>query len=139
MPVRAGDDRGRIYRVYPVDKKPRPITRLDRMTTAQLVAALDSPNGWQRDTAQKLLIHRHDDTAAGLLESVVKEGKRPLARLHALCTLDGLGQLTPPLLIEALRDPSPGVRRHAAPEGLSSQKRARIAGIDEDEGLMGMA
>ena len=31
-------------------QKPRPIPRLDQLDTAGLVAALDSPSGWQRDT-----------------------------------------------------------------------------------------
>ena len=31
LDLRAGSDQGRIYRVYPVDKKPRPIPRLDKL------------------------------------------------------------------------------------------------------------
>ena len=58
LDLRAGSEQGRIYRVYPVDRKPRPIPRLDRLDEAGLVAALDSPSGWQRDTAQRLLLHR---------------------------------------------------------------------------------
>src|SRR5262249_35096145 len=41
------------------------------------------------------------------------ESKRDLARLHALCTLDGMDVLQPALLEKALADSSPGVRRHA--------------------------
>src|SRR5262249_31495934 len=44
----AGHDKGRIYRVYPTGKKPRPTPQLDKLDTAGLVAALDSPSGWQR-------------------------------------------------------------------------------------------
>jgi len=32
------------------------------------VAALDSPNGWQRDTAQMMLVWRNDKEAIPLLE-----------------------------------------------------------------------
>src|SRR5262249_27778938 len=39
--------------------------------------------------------------------------RRPLARLHALCTLDGLEALTPELLATALGDAHAAVRRHA--------------------------
>ena len=56
LDLRAGSEQGRIYRVIPVDKKPRPIPRLDRLDTPGLVAALDSRSGWQRDTAQRLLL-----------------------------------------------------------------------------------
>jgi putative membrane-bound dehydrogenase-like protein len=113
LDLRAGHDKGRIYRVYPVGKRPRAIPRLDRLDTAGLVAALDSPNGWQRDTAQQLLIHSHDPAAVPLLEKQAVEAQRPLCRLHALCTLDGLGALSAEVLKKALADPEPGVRRHA--------------------------
>ena len=48
-----------------------------------------------------------------LLEKLAVESKRPLARVHALCTLDGLDALTPALLEKALDDAHPGIRRHA--------------------------
>src|SRR5439155_8612533 len=111
--VRAGADKGRIYRIYPSDKKPRPIPHLDKLDTAGLVAAFDSPNGWQRDTAQRLLVQRKDEAAIPLLEKEASESKRAVCRLHALCTLDGLGALRPDTLIDALSDPHPGVRKHA--------------------------
>jgi putative heme-binding domain-containing protein len=113
LDLRAGADKGRIYRVVPVGVKPRAVPRLDKLDTAGLVAALDSPNGWQRDTAQMMLLWRKDKAALPLLEKIVKESKRPLARLHALCTLDGLGALTEPVLENALTDGNAGVRRHA--------------------------
>ncbi len=113
LDLRAGHDMGRLYRVAPVGVKPRAIPRLDNLDTAGLVAALDSPNGWQRDMAQMLLIQRKDPAAIPILGKVALGADRPLARLHALCTLDGLGVLRPELLRRALADRHPGVRRHA--------------------------
>jgi putative membrane-bound dehydrogenase-like protein len=113
LDLRAGHDKGRIYRVYPVGKKPRPIPRLDRLSTAELVAALDNSNGWQRDLAQQLLIQRHDAEAVPLLEKQATENERALCRVHALCTLDGLDALRPAVLEKALTDIHPGIRRHA--------------------------
>src|SRR5262249_36908555 len=113
LDVRAGDDRGRIYRVFPTGKTLRRVPNLAAMTTVELVAALDSPNGWQRDTAQKLLIQKHDDAAVKPLEALARDSQRPLARLHALCTLDGMGRLTPPVVIAALADADEGIRWHA--------------------------
>jgi putative membrane-bound dehydrogenase-like protein len=113
LDLRAGHDMGRIYRVYPVGKRPRRIPRLDRHDTAGLVAALDSPSGWQRDMVQQMLLRRHDPAAVPLLEKQAVESARPLCRLHALCTLDGLDALEPALLERALKDAHPGVRRHA--------------------------
>jgi putative membrane-bound dehydrogenase-like protein len=113
LDLRAGHDRGRIYRIYPVGSKPRALLRLDKLDTAGLVAALDSPNGWQRDTAQQMLLWRADKAAVPLLEKLAARSARPLARLHALCTLDGLKALRPAALVKALEDEHPGVRRHA--------------------------
>src|SRR5437588_362682 len=111
--LRAGEDKGRIYRIFPTGKRPRAIPRLDARDRAGLVAALDSPSGWQRDMAQQLLIERRDPAAIILLEEKVTKSDRPLRRLQALCTLDGLAALTPRLLGQALHDAHPGVRRHA--------------------------
>ncbi|HTU23017.1 MAG TPA: PVC-type heme-binding CxxCH protein, partial [Gemmataceae bacterium] len=113
LDLRAGADRGRIYRVYPVGAKLRKIPRLDRLDTAGVVAALDSPNGWQRDTAQQMLLWRKDAAAVPLLEKMTTDCQRALGRLHALCTLDGLGALSPSLLRRVFNDAHPGVRRHA--------------------------
>jgi putative membrane-bound dehydrogenase-like protein len=115
LDLRAGHDRGRLYRVVPVDQKPRRIPRLDQLSTESLVAALDSPSGWQRDTAHRMLVRRGDAAALVPLRTLVRTTHRSmaLARLHALCVLDGLDGLTPELAIHALHDTHPGVRRHA--------------------------
>ncbi|HEV7223783.1 MAG TPA: PVC-type heme-binding CxxCH protein [Pirellulales bacterium] len=114
LDLRAGHDKGRIYRVFPADKRPRSVPRLDRLDATGLVAALDSPSGWQRDMVQQLLIHRADQAALPLLKAMLEDRQqRPLARLHALCTLDGLGALDAETLSVALGDPQPGVVRHA--------------------------
>jgi putative membrane-bound dehydrogenase-like protein len=113
LDLRAGADKGRIYRVYPMGKKPRAIPRLDKLSTAELVAALDTPNGWQRDLVQQMLIQKKNRESIPLLEKQVKESSGPLCRLHALCTLDGLNALSSEILTHALTDAHPGVRRHA--------------------------
>lgn len=127
--VRAGAGLGRIYRVRPENTPLRPWARLDKLDTAGLVAALDSPNGWQRDMAMMLLVWKNDAAAREPLARLAKTG-RPLARLHALCALDQLGQLGPGPLTAGLGDADPVVRRHAA----------RIAGQDarNDDIIPGM-
>lgn len=113
LDLRAGHDRGRIYRVYPSDRLPRPMPRMADMTTAQLVAALRSPNGWQRDMAHRMILWRNDRAAVPLLRDLATKGNEPLARLHALCVLDGLAALDATVVEAALNDEHPGVRRHA--------------------------
>ncbi len=93
LDLRAGHDLGRIYRVKRVGAEHRPVPRLDKLDTAGLVAALDSPNGWQRDMAQMLLVWKNDKKAVPALEQKVREAKDPRVRLQALATLDGLAHV----------------------------------------------
>jgi putative membrane-bound dehydrogenase-like protein len=111
--LRAGEDKGRLYRVLPVDKKPRAFKRLDKMSTEELVACLESPNGWTRDMAQLLLIQRNDKTAAPMLVRLFRQSDNPLARLHALWTLGGMDRLALDEIALGLGDKHPGVRRSA--------------------------
>lgn len=110
---RAGDDRGRLYRVSRTTTAPFQIVRFDKMSTSELVAALDSSNGWQRDKAQQLLLWRGDKAAVTPLLELAERSANPLARLHALCTLDGLGELPPAAVVRALGDQHAGVRENA--------------------------
>src|SRR6516165_6429769 len=113
LDLRAGHDKGRIYRIYPENKKPRPIPRLDKLSTKELVAALDSPSGWQRDMAQMMLVKKKDEAGINLLKKTLKETKRPVTRMQALCVSDGLEVRLGGVLTLALADSHPGVRRHA--------------------------
>ena len=112
--LREGHERGRIYRVYPVDAELRPVPRFAKdMAIRDLVAALETDNGWQRDLVHQMLLWREDKSAVPHLKSMAAESARPQARLHALACLDGLGALTPAMILPRLRDEHPGVRRHA--------------------------
>lgn len=104
---------GRIWRI--VSKNgPVPQTRkLAGASTTELVAALSSPDGWQRDMAQRLLIERNDPRVGPALVELVRQGREPLGRMHALWTLDGLHLTTPDLLFGALADNSPFVSNTA--------------------------
>ena len=141
LDLRAGSTMGRIYRIYPKEKPPRPMPRLDKLDTAGLVAALDSPNGWQRDMASQMLLWKKDDTAVSLLEKMT-ENNRPEARLHALCVLEGLGKLRPQIVEISLKDRHPGVRRNVIrltepflkEERFREQTNARFTSLMHDTG-----
>jgi len=79
-------------------------------TATQLAGHLEHPNGWWRDTAQKLLILRQDKSVVPALEEMARTDQNELARIHALWTLDGLEALKPGLVREVLRDGSPRIR-----------------------------
>lgn len=113
LALRAGHDRGRIYRIFPTDQPTRKIAKLSEMNTRQLVERLGSPSGRDRDLAQAMLIRQNDSAAATLLHETAESSHNPMARLHAICTLDGLGKLTAETLEIALQDSDPTVRRHA--------------------------
>ena len=109
----AGSDRGRIWRVV---HDPAPRTKQADLTEAsdeQLVEMLSETNAWNRQTAQNLLVGRGRKTVVTRLADLARTGKTPQARLHALCTLDGLGSLTPESIERALDDPHYAVRTHA--------------------------
>ncbi|CAA9422194.1 MAG: hypothetical protein AVDCRST_MAG64-2953, partial [uncultured Phycisphaerae bacterium] len=111
--LRQGHDKGRLYRVVKSDRKPRPVPRLDAMAPAALALAMDSPNGWQRDMCQQLIVQSGDRSVVPVLEKMATKVSASLTRLHALCTLDGLGACSPAVLTAALADPVPGVRQNA--------------------------
>lgn len=109
----AGRDQGRIYRIRPSGAVPRPIASLGDLGATELAAQIESPNGPLRDLVQQMLILRDDDEAVPKLVDVARRSSRPSSRLQALCTLDGLRALDAALLIDALGDAAPAVRRHA--------------------------
>ena len=87
---------GRIYRV--VAEKPREgwknvQPQLSKATSAELVKTLTHANGWWRDTAQRLLIERNDATVVEAMRSMAASNADPLARLHAMWTLQGMNKL----------------------------------------------
>lgn len=111
--VRAGDDRGRIYRVAPVGVARRPVPRLDRLSTTDLVAALESPSGWQRDMVHRMLLWRADEEAITPLENLMVNSRDPRTRLQALCVLDGLGAVSNSIMSLAFKDTDPRTKPHA--------------------------
>ena len=105
--------RGRIYRVVHETTARGPRPQMLKESPAQLVNHLSNPNGWWRDNAQKLIVVSGDTSVAPSLEKVAQESDNPLARLHALWTLDGLGVTSIALLSEKLADPDNRVRSAA--------------------------
>ncbi|MBL8849606.1 MAG: CehA/McbA family metallohydrolase [Planctomycetaceae bacterium] len=128
LDLASGRDRGRIYRMAPAGFQSPPPPKLGSASTAELVAALESPHGWWQDTAQRLLYERQDTSAAPQLKELLLSSDRPQARLRALCLLQGLGILEESGLSVGLHDPHPAVRAHAI---RLSERR-----LDQHEGLL---
>ena len=103
-------NQGRIYRIVHQSKAPGPRPGLRRASALELVKHLSHPNGWWRDTAQRLLIERADMSVLPALKSVLDNTTNTHARLHALWTLEGLAGLDIATLQTALDDKEPKIR-----------------------------
>jgi glucose/arabinose dehydrogenase/mono/diheme cytochrome c family protein len=103
--------RGRIYRLRHERFERGPAPHMLDETPAEWVKHLSHPNGWWRDTAQKLLVLRRDKSVVPALRNLATgdaADSRP--RLHALWTLEGLGALDDKAILLALKAADPQVR-----------------------------
>ncbi len=110
-----GTGHGRIWKVSRPDKNwpPHKAPRMTNESTAEVAKHIESPNGWWRDTAQRILVERHDLQAVPLLRAMVHKSRLAPARVQALATLDGLSALDETTLLRALEDAESRVRSHA--------------------------
>jgi putative heme-binding domain-containing protein len=104
---------GRIYRISHEGKPLGPSPKLSRATSPKLVETLSHPNGWWRDTAQRLLVERKALDATDALQKLVRNGPDHLGRIHALWTLEGIGALDQNIVTAALKENQPWVRVNA--------------------------
>ncbi len=96
---------GRIWRIRHRDQTTTASPKMLDEPTPLLVHHLENPNGWWRDTAQKLIILRKDrESVAPALADMTRSNTNDLARLHALWTLEGMGKADPSLLLTAMQD-----------------------------------
>lgn len=97
---------GRIYRIVYEGNwfeqltnkwggNPKPA--LDEATDEELVSYLSHPNGWWRDNAQRLLVERNNPAVVPALTDLLT-GDNPLAKIHALWTLEGIGFTSPDII-----------------------------------------
>lgn len=101
---------GRIYRVVRDGAERTPPPRLKGASVEPLVASLAHANGWVRDTAQRLLVERADKESIPLLRELARTSDEPLARIHAVWTLEGLGALDAVSCLRAMEHVNPKVR-----------------------------
>lgn len=120
---RAGEDRGRIWRVVPTGKKPR--SYVPPSSNDDLLSLIQDANGWRRQLAQRLIVEGQKKELAPALRQLLEKradslATKPtiantsaLARLHAFWTLNGLGVLTAADIESSLADPNMHVRMAA--------------------------
>lgn len=124
--VRKGLDKnigkGRIYRIVHEDITPDKRPNLLRKKASELLPYLGHPNGWYRNTAQKLIILKDDTSVVATLKETAMDnasffgnlfnGDKDLGieRVHALWTLEGLGIIDKALVKAKFVDEDPRVR-----------------------------
>jgi mono/diheme cytochrome c family protein len=115
---------GRIWKItYDGLTPDRRQPRMYSETPAQLVAHLEHPNGWWRDTAQKLLVLGQDRSVVPALTAMARSSGSQLGRIHALWTLEGLESLDAGLVRELSKSPDPQIRIQAVRASESLYKR----------------
>ena len=110
-----GSDKGRIFRITAKDAKKADWTKglnLGKASVQELVKTLGNENYWWRINAQRLLVDRADKSSIPMLTSLIGSGT-PLAKLHAMWTLDGIGGITREIILAALKDANPRIRENA--------------------------
>lgn len=111
-----GSDMGRIYRISAKGQQPASWTKglsLGKESIENLVKHLSNKNSWWRSNAQRLLVDRKDKKALPALNQMAVNTVSPIGRLHALWTLEGLGELKSEHIQKALKDKEAGVRENA--------------------------
>ncbi len=103
---------GRVYRLRGKAEALESDIDLEAKSDAELVAVLDHPNVWHRQTATRLLGQRADSaTVPALLAALQSPRTHPA--LESLWALHQMDQLDEATAIAALRHPSPSVRSWA--------------------------
>ncbi len=117
LDVRAGANRGRIFRVHPAaERRPAP-WRLDGLDALGLAGRMASGNGVVRDLAHRMLLERREAaTAVPVLAELrrVANESGPAQRAQALATLRDLGAPDDAAVLSACASPEPRLRRFAA-------------------------
>ncbi|HJM63445.1 MAG: c-type cytochrome [Roseibacillus sp.] len=121
-----GSGHGRIYRLRHKDQGRGPAPSLQELSATDLTRHLSHPNGWWRDTAQRLIVERGNESTRGALEDILQNDK-PLARLHALWCLEGLGLLNAGHVTRALTSGDEKFSSSALMAGLSLGERDKNA------------
>lgn len=104
---------GRIWRVQHKQTKQLPPWKLDPQTGGELVTALEHPNGWVRQTANRLLTESGNESVVSALTKLLEPSHPATARINALWVLHNIGVRDDTLMATAINDDDPIVRKNA--------------------------
>jgi putative membrane-bound dehydrogenase-like protein len=109
--VRAGEGRGRIYRIRHQDNVATAFPDITQYSPDQLVDLLDHSSGTLRDLAMQQLIWRQETAALPRLSEKAKSAETAVTRLAAWATIRALRGLKTDDIQAGLNDKHPDVRR----------------------------
>ena len=131
-------NQGRIWRIVRDDQTAPKATKIPA-AVAERTKLLTHPNGWVRDSAQRLLVESADASAATPLRALLADAQAPAtARLHALWTLDGLAAARPEDLRLALKDADAQVRA-AAVRIAPAELLAELCALKDEQEIIVLA
>ena len=125
LDLNSGNDRGRIYRIVPDKQRPERLGQkvtIGQISLNELVETLGHTNGWQRDTASRLLYERQNLASVPLLKTLLRTSADPLAKIHAMNALHGLKNLDEESVKLAATDADAFVRERAVTLAALSEK-----------------
>jgi len=122
---------GRILRVKHSETGLSEIPDLTKANAKELVDLLSHKNGWVRDRAQQLLIHKKPKGSIKALQSFIKTSNDTNSLIHALYALEGMGSLDRETILKVLESNSPEVIAHGLL--LLTEYTEASNGLDEGE------
>lgn len=111
LDIRAGADKGRIYRLASKAHPPTPIVDLTKLSTKELVEVLRDSSGARRDLAQQLIVERNDRSAHSALDAILASDASAPVLIQALATRKLLAPGDVAALAGLLAHSEPRVRR----------------------------
>ena len=103
-------DHGRIYRLTSDHHKSHPVTNLGTLPSKELLAQLQHPNRWNRETARRLIAGRMEPNLKSALIEQLRNDSDELSALEALWVLFRSDQLDELMVSDALESRFPSVR-----------------------------
>ncbi|MFO0792360.1 MAG: PVC-type heme-binding CxxCH protein [Pirellulales bacterium] len=111
--MRAGNDRGRIFRIVPAGFQRPPAPSLSKLKSSELVDLLAKPNAWWRESAARVLVERQDTSVVPLLQNMALKNASQVGRIQALHLLAGLHSVDEAILDELISDSDPKIVEQA--------------------------
>ncbi|MBX2844406.1 MAG: c-type cytochrome [Flammeovirgaceae bacterium] len=109
-----GINKGRLYKISPVNQKKSPSKAiLGSLPDEELIPFLANKNIWFRRNAQRLIVDHQNKEIVSKLKKFALSTISDVGLVHALWTLEGLGEYSPEVISKALAHPEAGVRENS--------------------------